>query len=143
MARRVNVYPIQFVIGTVPTTGAVSGYAIVGKSGTVAAGGAYMSGVDALAQHGSNYVTVSITNLGQAGAGTTAILGAVDGNTTKTTTGQAIVANGKLTLVLHGTAANLAVTEGDRLKFTITATGTLANTVTFTVATLLVSASGA
>ena len=141
MARRVNVYPIQFVIGTVPTTGAISGYAIVGKSGTVHAG--YMSGVDALAQHGSNDVTVSITNLGQAGAGTTAILGAVDGNTTKTTTGQAIVANGKLTLVLHGTAANLAVTEGDRLKFTITATGTLANTVTFTVATLLVSASGA
>ena len=108
MARRVNVYPIQFVIGTVPTTGAISGYAIVGKSGTVHA--AFMSGVDALAQHGSNYVTVSITNLGQAGAGTTAVLGAVDGNTTKTTTGQAIVANGKLTLVLHTTAANLNVT---------------------------------
>lgn len=140
MARRVNIYPIQFTIGTIPTTGAISGYAIVGKAGTVEA--AYMSGVDAMARHASNYLTVTITNLGPAGSGTNAVLGAVDGNTTKTTTGQAIVANGVFTLVLSTTAANLEVAEGDRLRFTVTATGTLANTVTFTVATLLVKASG-
>lgn len=102
----------------------------------------YFSSTTALTQHASNIWTFSITNLGQAGAGTTAILGAVDGNTTKTTTGQAVVANGKFTAVLTTTAVDLNVVEGDNLQITCTAGGTPANTGTFGRCCILVDASG-
>jgi len=141
MARRVNFYGLPVPIGTFPTSSSISAYVIVPKSGTVHY--VYFGSTTGLTQHASNYWTFSITNLGQAGAGSTAILGAVDGNTTKTTTGQAVVANGKFTAVLHTTAANLAVTEGDTLQITCTATGTPANTGTFGRATIGISASGA
>jgi hypothetical protein len=141
MGRRLKTYGLGCNVGTVAATSATSGYGIVPKSGTIKAG--FFSSVDALARHASNYVTFSITNLGQAGAGSTAILATDDGNTTKTTTGVAIVANGKFTLVLHGTAANLAVVEGDRLQFTVTAAGTSANTNTFSHFMLLIDANGA
>lgn len=113
---------------TIATTGDSDEYLIAPKSGILTE--IDFSGVDALAANDTNYITFSVTNLGQDGTGTTVMLAATDVNTTKATGGSAIVADGKRQLTLHGTAANLVVTEGDRLKITAAATGTLANTVT-------------
>ena len=114
--------------GTIAVTGNTDEYVIVPKTGKIT--GIDFSGIDALAANDTNYITFSVTNLGQAGAGSTAILAATDPNTTKATGGSALVANGKRSLTLHGTAANLDVVVGDRLRIRAAATGTLANTVT-------------
>jgi hypothetical protein len=118
----------QTTVATVATTGAQNAFFNVPFNGELLS--AFFIATDALAQHGSNYLTFTLTNLGQAGAGTTVMLAATDANTTKTTTGAAIAAHTQRTLTLNGTAANLIVTRNDRLRFTATATGTLANTVT-------------
>jgi hypothetical protein len=76
----------------------------------------------------TNYWTFSITNLGQANAGTQAILGAVAGNTTKATGGNALAINVPLPLTLALTT--LAVNKGDVLIVAITKTAaatTIAN----------------
>jgi hypothetical protein len=119
---------VQANSATIATTGNTDVYVVVPETGTLDS--ADFSGIDALAQHASNIITFSITNLGQAGAGSTAMLAATDANTTKTTTGTAISANTKRSLTLNGTAANLVVTAGDRLLIRAAAGGTLANTVT-------------
>lgn len=124
---------------TIATTGNTDAYVIVAETGVVSS--VDFSGVDALAANDTNYLTFSITNLGQAGAGSTAILAATDANTTKATGGSAIAANTKRSLSLSGTAANLAVTSGDRLRIRAAATGTLAGTVTFPNYLLRISAS--
>jgi hypothetical protein len=142
MGRRLKTYSISTPGTTsIATTSNTDEYLIVPKSGTVVA--AYFSSLAALAADGTNYVTFSITNLGQAGAGSTALLAATDANTTKTTTGTAIAANTKRALTLHGTAANLAVTEGDRLLVRFAASGTLAGAVTRPGVTILINANGA
>ncbi len=115
-------------IATIATTSTSDDYVIAPVNGILSE--ALFSAIDALAQHGSNYLTFSITNLGQAGAGSNALLGAVDGNTTKTTTGAAIAANTKRTLTLNTDVTKRRVVAGDRLRVRATATGTLANTVT-------------
>jgi len=94
---------------------------------------ALFSGVDALTANDTNYITFSITNLGQAGAGTAAMLAATDANTTKATGGTGLAANTVRSLTLNGTAANLIVAAGDRIRIRATVSGTLANTVTFPV----------
>lgn len=114
---------------TIATTGNIDTYLIVPEAGTLVS--ADFSGVDALAANDSNYVTFSITNLGQAGSGNTAMLAATDANTTKATGGTGLAANTKRSLTVHGTGANLAVAAGDRLLVRVAATGTLANTVTY------------
>lgn len=114
---------------TIATTGNTDAYIIVAETGTVA--GIDFSGVDALAASDTNYITWTVVNLGQAGAGSTAVLAATDANTTKATGGTALSANTKRSLTLNATAANLVVTAGDRLRLRAAATGTLANTVTF------------
>jgi hypothetical protein len=114
---------------TIATTGNTDIHVIAPQTGTLAS--VDFSGVDALAANDTNYITFSITNLGQAGAGSTAMLAATDANTTKATGGSAISANTKRALTMHGTATNLNVTAGDRLRVRAAATGTLANTVTF------------
>lgn len=114
---------------TIATTGNTDAYIIVAETGTVA--GIDFSGVDALAAHDTNYITWTVVNLGQAGAGSTAVLAATDANTTKATGGTALSANTKRSLTLNATAANLVVTAGDRLRIRAAASGTLANTVTF------------
>lgn len=116
---------------TIATTGNTDQYCIVGETGSVAS--IDFSGVDALAADDTNYITFSVTNLGQAGAGSTAILAATNANTTKATGGTALSANTKRSLTLHGTPANLDVVKGDRLLVRAAASGTLANTVTFPV----------
>lgn len=102
-------------------------YVTVPENGTLAE--ADFAGVDALATNDTNYITFTITNLTQAGAGTTVMLAASDANTTKATGGTAIVANGRRTLTLTGTGADLAVAKGDRLRINAAVTGTLANAV--------------
>lgn len=116
---------------TIATTGNSDVYVIVGSDGTLSS--ADFSGVDALATSNTNYLTFSITNLGQAGGGSTAMLAATAANTTQTTGGTALSANARRSLTLNGTAANLIVVAGDRLRLRAAATGTLANTVTFPV----------
>lgn len=127
------------VPATIATTGNTDCYIIVAETGVVSS--IDFSGVDALATSDTNYITWTVTNLGQAGAGSTAILAATDPNTTKTTGGSALAANTKRALTLNATAANLVVTAGDRLRIRAAATGTLANAVTFPAYAMRVAAS--
>lgn len=87
-------------------------------------------GVDALATSDTNYITWTITNLGQAGAGTNPMLIATAASTTKATGGAAIAALTKRALTINGTGSNLIVAKGDRILIRAAVTGTLANTVT-------------
>lgn len=114
---------------TIATTGNTDDYIIAPISGILTS--AEFSGVDALATSDTNYITFTITNLGQAGAGSAVMLSAVDGNTTKVTGGSALSANTKRSLILSTTPTVNQVTAGDRLRIRAAATGTLANTVTF------------
>lgn len=123
-------YVKQSTPGTtsIATTSNTDEYLIATKTGKIA--GAVFSSLAALAAHDTNFVTFSITNLGQAGAGTAAILAATAANTTKITGGTALSANTKRTLTLSSTVADLAVVEGDRLLVRFAADGTLAGAVT-------------
>jgi hypothetical protein len=123
-----GVKTVQAVTATQATTGAVSIDIFAPASGSVS--GITFNGVDALAASDTNYITWTVTNRGQAGAGTTVVLDTNAVNTTKVTGGTAISANTNRTIALSGTAANLVVVAGDILRITSTATGTLANTVT-------------
>jgi len=114
---------------TITTTGNSDVFVIAPVSGVLSA--AWFSGVDALAASDTNYITFTVTNLGTSGSGTAAMLAATDANTTKATGGTALTANARRVLSLNGTAANLVVAAGDRLRIRAAATGTLANTVTF------------
>lgn len=97
--------------------------------------------VSALAAHDSNYVTFSVTNLGQSGSGSTALLAAVDGNTTKATGGVALSANARRQLTLTTTLTDLRVAKGDILRIRFAATGTLAGSVTGSIAQVRVDSS--
>jgi len=116
---------------TIATTSNSDVFVIAPAAGTLTS--VVFSGTDALAANDTNYITFSITNLGLAGSGSAAMLAATDANTTKATGGTALTANAARTLTLSGTAANLVVAAGDRLRIRAAATGTLANTVTFPV----------
>lgn len=100
---------------------------------------AWFSCVDALTAHADNHVTFSITNLGQDGTGTTAMLDATKNTTDSDVTGySAIEANTLKSLYLSnvltdGQFANRDVVAGDRLLLRIVAAGTLANTLTYPV----------
>lgn len=141
MARRLKDYALTIDVGTIAATSTTEKYAIVPRSGTVQA--VYFSSKDATATHASNHLSMTLVNLGQAGAGTTDIIAATAANSTNSTGGSAIAANTKRALTLHSTAANLSVTEGDRLKFLSTAAGTTANTNTHSVVTIIIRANGA
>lgn len=142
MGRRLKCYGLQTPGTTsIATTGNTDEYLIATKSGRVVA--AIFSALAALAASDTNYVTFSITNLGQAGAGSAAMLAATDVNTTKATGGSAIAANTKRSLTLNGTPANLDVVEGDRILIRFAATGTLAGAVTRPSVALLIDANGA
>lgn len=123
-------YVKQSTPGTtsIATTSTTDEYIIAAKTGKLVA--AVFTPLAALAAHDSNYITFGIVNLGQAGAGTAAMLAATDANTTKATGGTALSASTKRSLTLTSTTADLAVTEGDCLRLRATATGTLAGAVT-------------
>ena len=121
--------PLNVISQTIGTaTGNYDAYFIVPR--TLRVYEVVFSGTDALATSNTNYITWTITNLGQAGAGTAAILGT---NNTTVTTGSAISANTKRTFVLSSTLNNLNLIKGDRVRIRAAVTGTLANSVTFPV----------
>lgn len=123
-------YVKQWTPGTtqIATTSDTDEYLIVAKTGKVTA--AVFQSLASLSAHDTNYVTFSITNLGAAGSGTTALLAATAANTTKATGGTALAASTLRTLTLTSTAADLAVTENDILRVRFAASGTLAGAVT-------------
>lgn len=142
MGRRVKVYGVHAPVGaSIATTSTTDTYFQVPKTGRVVA--VHFGSLAALATSDTNYITWTITNLGQAGAGTTEILKTDDLNTTKATGGAAITASSKKALVLSATAASLVVTEGDTIRIRATATGTLAGAVTVPRYTVLIEANGA
>lgn len=126
---------VQKDVGTIATTGSTYSATQAPITGRLVA--AYFNGDDALAANDTNYLTFYVTNQGQAGAGSTAMLAATDANTTKATGGTAIADTTNRSLTLNGTAANLELVAGDRILITFTATGTLANTVTNSMITLV------
>lgn len=119
---------IYIALATIATTGAQEFTVPVPHAGTLI--GAKIVGKDALAANDTNYLTFTLTNKGQAGAGTTPMLSATDSGTTKATGGAAIAAYTTRNMPLHATGGNAAVVANDCLAFALTATGTLANTVT-------------
>lgn len=130
--------PLNVISATISTADAnYDTYFIAPRTATISE--VSFSALDALATSDTNYITWTVTNLGQAGAGSAAILAATDANTTKTTGGSAIAANTKRTLTLSTTPSNLLVTQGDRIRVRADVTGTLANAVTFPVYFLLFS----
>lgn len=112
---------------SIATTGNTDVYVIVPEDGTLSE--IDFSSVGSLAANDTNYVTFTVTNLGQDGAGSTAMLAATNPNTTKATGGSALTANGRRALTLHGTAANLVVAKGDKLRLRMAVTGTLGGAV--------------
>ena len=122
---------LQVVSATITVVaGSGNVYAIVPETGTL--DGIDMSVTDTLAASDTNYLAITVTNLGQAGAGTTAMLDGTDANSTKTTGGSGFTTNAKRSLSLS-TVGALAVTSGDRLFLQVTQIGTIANSVTFPV----------
>lgn len=119
-------------IGT--AAGATDTYVTATVGGVLSA--AQFASLAALIASDTNYITFTITNLGQTGAGTAVMLAVDPANTTKATGGAALTANARKNLTVHATAANLVVAKGDRLKITATVTGTLPNTVTVPIYTL-------
>lgn len=115
-------------VTSIATTSTTDEYVIAAKTGKVTA--VKLLSLSGLAAHDSNYITPTVTNLGAAGSGTTALLTASDANTTKATGGSALTANVVRSWTLTSTAADLNVTEGDVLRIRATATGTLAGAVT-------------
>lgn len=97
------------------------------------------SSTDAMAQHSTNHITFSITNLGLDGTGSTVMLDATKNTTDSDVAGNfnmaaATVYHLHLSNVLtEGQYANREVVAGDRLRIRITAAGTLANTLTYPV----------
>lgn len=119
---------------TIATTSTTDEYVTAPEAGSLSS--VEITPLVALTAHDSNYITWTIVNLGQAGAGTTDMLAATNPNTTKATGGTGLAISTKRSLTPHGTAANLVVAQGDLLRIRATATGTLANTVTRPVYTL-------
>lgn len=139
--RRLKAYGVHAPIGeSIATTSTTDTYFQVPKSGRVIS--IKFTSLAALSASDSNYITWSVTNLGQAGAGSTALLATSDLNTTKSTGGVAISATSSKSLVLHGTTANLDVVEGDVIRIRATATGTLAGAVTVPSYNILIDANG-
>ena len=108
------------IIGTIPTTTNKIWQVttVAPLAGTLSS--ASFSSTSGLILTAADYVTFSITNL-TTGGGAVAMLAATDANTTKTTTGAAIVANAPRVLTVHGTAGNKVVVQGDRLLCRVTA----------------------
>lgn len=140
-SRRLSDQGVHVPVGaSIATTSTTDTYFQVPRSGTVLS--IKFSSLAALATSDTNYITWTATNLGQAGAGSTALLAATAANTTQATGGSAIVASSNRSLTLSGTAANLAVVEGDVIRIRATATGTLAGAVTVPSYNVLIRTNG-
>jgi hypothetical protein len=124
---------IQCTSATIATTSTTDCYVIAPEAGTLAS--VDFTPLVALTTDDTNFITWTITNLGQAGAGSTAMLATSPAgtNTTKTTGGAALAISTVRALTLSGTGSALVVASGDLLRIRATASGTLANTVTVPV----------
>lgn len=122
---------INVISATIATTGNTDTYFIAPRTLTIFQ--VDFSATTALATSDTNYITWTITNLGQAGTGTKAILAATAAETTKATGGSAISVDTKRQLNISSTIPNLQMIQGDRIRIRAAVTGTLANTVTFPV----------
>jgi hypothetical protein len=141
VSRRLSDQGVHVPVGaSIATTSTTDTYFQVPRSGTLLS--IKFSSLAALAASDTNYITWSATNLGQAGAGSTALLAATAVNTTQATGGSAITANSSRSLTLSTTTANLAVTEGDVVRIRATATGTLVGAVTVPSYNVLIRANG-
>jgi hypothetical protein len=118
----------QAATANIATTGTVDEYVIAPVNGRLSE--ALFSALDALAASDTNFITWTITNLGQAGAGSAAMLAGGNPNTTRVTGGAAVAANSKRSLTVSSVAADIKVQAGDRLRIRAAVTGTLANGVT-------------
>ena len=114
-------------IASIATTGNTDVTIIAPVNGKLSQ--AIFSSTSALAANDTNYVTFSITNLGQAGSGSAAMLAATDPNTTKATGGAGLSANTRRNLTVSSVQADIKVAVGDRLRVRFAATGTLAGAV--------------
>lgn len=127
---------VQTISQTIATAAGNTDLPIIAPvTGNVAA--VYFSGVDALAASDTNYITWSVTNRGQDSSGSINVLGSTTTNSTRATGGTALAGETLRTLLLTSTAADLAVTIGDRLRVRYAVTGTLANTVTGAVTSII------
>lgn len=131
-------FTVQVNLATIATTGNTDASLLIGRAGTLTA--AYFNGTDALAANDTNFIAFSLTNFKADGTGTDAMLSTGDTNTTKATGGSALSAVVTRTLQISGTPLNLAVSAGHRLRFRAAANGTLANTVTNGIVTLVFTA---
>jgi hypothetical protein len=113
---------------TIATTSTTDMYLSAPVTGSLT--GIDFSSLTGLTADDTNYITFTAINLGQSGAGSTALLAVSDANTTKATGGSTITALARRALTVHGTASNLLVTKGDVIRIRATATGTLAGTLT-------------
>src|SRR5262245_18596831 len=89
---------------SIATTGNTDEYVIAPCNGRLSE--VLFSALAALAASDTNFITFSVTNLGQGGAGTGVMLSATDVNTTKATGGSAITANAKRALTLTAVGAD-------------------------------------
>lgn len=93
-----------------------------------------ISSQSALADSGTNYQSISVTNLGGAGTGATNVLSTAAGvNSTNVTGGSSITANVQRSLVLSGTGVNLQTNAKDMLQMVLTPTGAPGSLTDFTV----------
>lgn len=129
----------QVTGATITTTGNSDAYLTAPYTGALVS--ASINPLLALATDDTNFLTFTITNLGQANSGSTAMLAATNPNTTKTTGGSALAVNVPRALVLNGVDANLAVVAGDLLRIRAAASGTLAGQVTRPIYTLVFAGS--
>ncbi len=123
---------VSALVGTVATTGNTDAYILAPHAGTLLDAD-FSGGATTLATDNTNYVTFSITNLGQSGSGTNPLLAATAANTSQTTGGSAVTADTKRALTINGTGSNLIVAKGDRLRVRVAVTGTLGATITLCV----------
>ena len=117
------------ISATIATTGNTDAYFMA--PGSLKVLQVDFSALDVLAVSDTNYITWTITNLGQLGSGSAEILAATAAETTKSTGGSAIAANTKRNLAVSSTLNDLNVVEGDRIRIRAAVTNTLANSVTF------------
>jgi hypothetical protein len=119
--------------GTIATTGTQDSYVIAPDTGILAS--VDFSCTEALAASDTNYITFTLTNLGQSGSGTTAMLATspAGANTTKTTGGTTWTAGKKITLLNSTDPVMLKVQRGDRIRLRAAVAGTLPNALTLPV----------
>jgi len=109
----------------VATTGMTDFYLFADSNGRLAQ--VFLVSASALPANASNYVTISVTNLGKSGTGTASMLSPSEANTTKA---QPLPAGTPRLLELTPVGNDLLVEKYDRIRIRVAVSGTLPNVVT-------------